>query len=76
MTFFVSVSIYIGMFLYINGMVTDMQMRMKSINDNDSMSDPRQLKNWAILVEEMKLHLGIIRYSLSSTESLVRHYHK
>lgn len=63
MAFFFSASIYIGIFLYINGMVADMQMRAKSIDNNDNSVDdnPGSSKNWLILVEEMKFHLGIIR---------------
>lgn len=76
-----SVTIYVGIFLYIVGMVTDMKMRMTSIG-----SDPAkdklvsQSKNdevyvsrrriWSIYMEEMEFHIKIIGYLFQNTSDL------
>lgn len=58
-----SASIFVGTFLYINGMATDMKMRLASIDD-DSPIEPRHsiasMAKWTIYVEEIQFHIAII----------------
>lgn len=60
-----SVSIYIGIFLYITGMVTDMKTRIESI-EKELRTDQRQALNqirvWTIFVQEIQFHTDIIGY--------------
>lgn len=57
-------SIYIGIFLYINGMVCDMKMRMKDLESDFTTKMPRHTTNHiricSIYVEEIEFHLNII----------------
>lgn len=56
-------SIFIGLSLYINGMMEDMKMRLMSI-DSDSTEKPSKRLNpvqmWSIYVEEIQFHIEII----------------
>lgn len=58
-------SIYFGIALYINAMVSDMKMLMKSI-DWDVISDTRrrlvQVEIWSIYVRNIEIHTEAIRY--------------
>lgn len=60
-------SIYIGSFLYISGMVSDMKMRMKSLNPNTSMQphqpDGVNSRFWSFYLHEIQFHADILWYS-------------
>lgn len=61
-----SASIYIGIFLYVNGMTTDMKMRLISIEIGSTLR-PRcrplsQSEKWWIYVQEIQFHGEIIEY--------------
>lgn len=58
-TFILSVSIYVGIFLYIDGMVLDMRKRIISLNDVSTIR-PRQLEKWSIYLTEIQFHNDII----------------
>lgn len=58
-TFITCGSMYVGAFIYINGMVAEMKMRLKSI---DSANVTHTLKKWSIYVGEIELHNEIIGY--------------
>lgn len=67
-----SVVSYVGLFLYINGMVDDLKMRMGLIEDNSSWttSSLSQNKLWSTYVQAIDFHvevLGYARKSLTST---------
>lgn len=47
--------IYIGVFLYVDAMVKDMQIRIKSSDFSD------QMNSWTMYVREMNFHIEIIR---------------
>lgn len=54
-------TIQMGIFLYINGMVKDMKIRMKTIG-LDSPNDPNHSKRiWSNYVREIKFHNEIIK---------------
>lgn len=56
-------SAYVGIALYINGMVKDMKMRIMSINDhssNTSVNPINQMKTWSAYVQEIDFHIEII----------------
>lgn len=56
-----SVSIYVGMFLYINAMVEDVKMRLSSINFNESAGEQDPMNIWSMYVAEIDLHVEIIK---------------
>lgn len=59
-----STSIYVGIYLYINGMVADIKMRLKSIEDDVSIeSDGKTLavsEMWTIYEQEIKSQIEFI----------------
>lgn len=60
----ISVSLYIGMFLYITGMARDMQARIIAIEDDLASEQPQkmnQANKWPIYVREIQFHAEIIR---------------
>lgn len=63
-TIVLSASIYIGIFLYVNGMTMDMKMRIMSIDGNSTLLDPghplTQADKWRIYMEEIQFHIEII----------------
>lgn len=74
MTVILSALFYIGMYLYINGMVNDMRMELMP-NRPDSFKKPRhpldQRKNWSIYVRQIEFHIEIIGYQLTSRFALI-----
>lgn len=52
-------SIFIGMFLYITGMVSDMKMRIATIDD-DLASQQKNRHFWLLHVREFRFHVEII----------------
>lgn len=58
-----SASFYIGTFLYINGMVTDMKIRVSSIDAESTLDQRHRLtptEKWQIYQEEIQFHIAII----------------
>lgn len=65
-------SSYIGMFLYINGMMSDMKMRLNSMNNNSMEAQQKpssSVEKWSIYVREMDFHVEIIGYLPASSIS-------
>lgn len=65
-------SSYIGMFLYINGMMRDMKMRLNSMNNNSMEAQQKpssSVEKWSIYVREMDFHVEIIGYLPASSIS-------
>lgn len=64
--FVISLSIYIGISVYIIAMVKDMKMHMLTIDEDLNNKKPRlksqQMERWAIYVKEMEFHIEIIGY--------------
>lgn len=56
----VNVTIYVGIFTYINGMVKDMKIRLLSINA-DFVGSLRPVERWSIYIQELNLHNEIIK---------------
>lgn len=55
-------SMYIGIFLYIHGMVEDLKMRILSINtDILSEKGPTKQNTWPFYIEEIDLNVEIIK---------------
>lgn len=65
-SFNITASIFVGIFLYINGMVKDMKTRFTSINDDFAACRAQQISQsneiWSIYIQEIELHIGIIGY--------------
>lgn len=60
----VSGSIYVGIFMYIDAMVSDIRMRFKTIADELSVEAKPSLDNlrlWSAYVREIDFHIEIIR---------------
>lgn len=57
----ISSSIYIGMFLYITGMVKDMKVQ---IDQDLSPELSKETNKWMIYLQEIKFHAEIIRCAL------------
>lgn len=74
MTVILSALFYIGMYLYIDGMVNDMRMELMP-NRPDSFKKPRhpldQRKKWSIYVRQIEFHIEIIGYQLTSRFALI-----
>lgn len=67
-------TIYVGIFLYINGMVEDLKMRVFPI-DADFIGDIIPVDIWSIYVHEINLHAEIIKlftiFALFHTADLI-----
>lgn len=67
-----SVSIYVGIFLYITGMVKDMKMCIESIDDELKIEPPScQTEKWSIYVNGIEFHTEIIGYLLKKYSRLL-----
>lgn len=55
-----NISIFVGIFIYINGMVKDMKMRLSAAN-LDSVGDSSSINIWTIYEQELNLHNEIIK---------------
>lgn len=55
-------SMYVGIYLYINGMVKDMKMRIMSIDTNAVIvSQHSTMSIWSTYIQEIELHVEIIK---------------
>lgn len=66
MTIISSASIYIGIFMYINGMAKDMKMQLFLIASNSAENSRQPMKNkdnenWTMLIQAVELHVEMIR---------------
>lgn len=52
-------SLYVGMYLYISGMVRDMNRRFSSLADG-SILQPNRLQMWTTYTQEVDFHIEII----------------
>lgn len=57
-----SATIYIGMFLYIDGLVRDLKMRLLAVADDFSIGSLNLERNWLIYVHEIKFHIQVFRF--------------
>lgn len=57
-------TIHTGIFLYINGMVKDMKMRINAINVDSSEKSHDSMKAWLNYVREIRFHIEIIKYDI------------